>query len=412
MTIPVVVLLILLVLSPFANAQTVVATDVSEEATEANSQPKIGADSHGKIYITFVKPSGGYSQIFVASSTDVRRWDLQQVTRARAHARYPALAVGPDDSVHLAWTQYDNGVGKVYYSYLSTQGWIAPVKVSPGDTYAGIPALVVDAQKTVHMVWYGIRAGAPAVATHHGSTYEILYTAASENRWKAPRVISPGIPDSINPALVMDHSGRLHSAWYQFDLRNYQVRHTLYERAWTQPEVISSGRADSMAVTLAAGPDGSVVLGWERRDSGGSHIYFAERTTRWSGPQQLSVPSQNGFNPSVAVDALGRVYVAWDHDGQIYLRRRDGTWRETGRVTREAKNTHPIVAAVGDKVLMMWIQQAGDETRLRTATVAEISVPPPRSRLPWTLLIVGLLFAASSLLRALIMRRRSRNVIA
>ena len=49
-----------------AQAQTVVATDVAEDATEANSQPKIGADSHGRIYLAFEKPAGGYSQIFVA----------------------------------------------------------------------------------------------------------------------------------------------------------------------------------------------------------------------------------------------------------------------------------------------------------------------------------------------------------
>ena len=371
------VVLVTLVAGSSANAQTVVATDVTEDATQANSQPKIGVDDSGKIYITFVSTAGGYSQIFVASSTDGRRWDLQQVTRARAHSRYPALAV--------------------------------------------------DAQGTVHMVWYGIRAGAPAITTRHGSIYEILYTAASDNRlrpasngagWREPKVISPGIPDAINPALVIDSTGRLHSAWYQFDLRNYQVRHTLrpttngagvYDRAWTPPETISSGRADSMAVTLAAGPDGTAVVVWERRDSGGSRIYFAERSQRWSGQQLVSAPAQNGFNPSVAIDGRGRVYVAWDDDRQIYLRRRDGTWREANRVTREAKSTHPNIAAVNEKVLVMWTQQIGDEIRLRAATVAAVNASVPWPRLPWGLLVVGLLVAAYYLGWAAVMWRRSRR---
>ncbi len=403
---------------PFANAQTVVAPDVTEDATQANSQPKIGVDAAGKIYITFVKTAGGYSQIFVASSTDGQRWDIQQVTRARAHARYPALAVGPDNTMHLAWTQYDNGVGKVYYARYATRGWSTPVKVSPGDAYAGIPALAVDAQGTVHMVWYGIRAGAPAITTRHGSIYEILYTAASDTRWREPKVISPGIPDAINPALVIDSTGRLHSAWYQFDLRNYQVRHTLRpasngagvsDRAWTPPETISSGRADSMAVALAAGPDGTAVVVWERRDSGGSRIYVAERAQRWSGQQLISAPSQNGFDPSVAIDGRGRVSVAWDDDGQIYVRRRDGTWRDINRVTREAKSTHPIIAAVKDKVLVMWTQQRGDEIRLRAATVAGGTASVPWPRLPWGLLVVGLLVVAYYLLWAAGRWRRSRR---
>src|SRR5438034_7604801 len=147
--------------------------DVAEDATEANSQPKIGASSHGRIYLAFEKPAAGYSQIFVALSAGSLRWNLQHVTRARTHARYPTLAVGPDDTVHLAWTQYDGGTGHVYYARRTTRGWSAPAKVSPGNAYAGIPALAVDARGIAHMVWYGIREGAPPVPTRHGSLYEI-----------------------------------------------------------------------------------------------------------------------------------------------------------------------------------------------------------------------------------------------
>ena len=402
-----------------AQAQTVVATDVAEDATEANSQPKIGADSHGRIYLAFEKPAGGYSQIFVATSADSLRWDLQQVTRVGAHARYATLAVGPDDTVHLAWTQYDGGTGHVYYARRTNQGWSAPAKVSPGNAYAGIPALAVDARGIAHMVWYGIRAGAPAVTTRHGSLYEILYTSASSSGlrpapngagWHAPDVISPGIPDSINPALVIDDAGRLHSAWYQFDLRNYQVRHTVADRVWARPETISSGRADSMAVTLAAGP-GTVPVVWERRDAGGSHIYFAERTQRWSGQQQISPPAQRAFNPSVAVDARSRVYVAWDSSGQIYLRRRDGAWRGVERIGDPPGNARPIIAAAGRSVLLMWTQQHGDEAQLRVAVVTETGAPSPRARPPWGLIAAGLLVVTYYLLSAALIWRRTRKTV-
>lgn len=401
-----------------AGAQVVVATDVTEDTTEANSQPKIGADSHGRIYLTFVKPSGGYSQIFVASSMGGQRWEEQQVTHASAHARYPALAVGPDDTVHLAWTQYDGGTGKVYYARRTDRGWSTPLKVSPGDAYAGIPALVVDAQGTVHMVWYGIRAGAPSVTTRHGSLYEILYTSAGGRGprpapngagWREPEVISPGIPDSINPALVIDHTGRLHSTWYQFDLRNYQVRHALYDHAWTRPETISSGRVDATAVALAAGANAAVAAVWERRDPSGSHIYFAERTQRWSGQQQISPPTQNAYNPSVTVAPRGLVYVAWDSDGQIYLRRRDGAWLEAGSVTREGKNTHPTIAAATNMVVVAWTQRLGADTRLRVSTITGEGVSSQRARPRWSPIMLGLLAAASYLLWAAWRRRRSRR---
>ena len=353
-----------------ASAQVVVATGVAEDATEANSQPKIASDKSGKVYLTFVKPVGGYSQIFVASSADGRRWAVEQVSRASAHAKYPALAV--------------------------------------------------DARGTVHMVWYGIRAGAPVVTTRHGSLYEILYTSTSGGRlrpvtngagWTPPAVISPGIPDSINPALVIDQTGRLHSAWYQFDLRNYQVRHTVADRGiWMRPETISSGRADSMAVALAAGPSGTVLVIWERRDPDGSRIDFAERTQRWSGQQQLSPPAQRGFNPSVTADARGRVYAAWDSAGQIYLRRRNGAWEDTERVTNQPENARPIVAAAGRSVLLMWTQQSGDESRLRLMPVADAGAPVLRSRLPWGLVAGGAVVAGLFIIWTVLRQRRSRGV--
>src|SRR5437870_2715198 len=250
----------------------------------------------------------------------------------------------------------------------------------------------------------------PAVTTRHGSLYEILYTSASSSGWHAPDVISPGIPDSINPALVIDDASRLHSAWYQFDLRNYQVRHTVADRVWARPETISSGREDSMAVTLAAGP-GTVPVVWERRDAGGSHIYFAERTQRWSGQEQISPPGQRAFNPSVAVDARGRVYVAWDSSGQIYLRRRDGAWRGVERIGDPPGNARPIIAAAGRSVLLMWTQQHGDEAQLRVAVVTETGAPSPRARPPWGLIAAGLLVVTYYLLSAALIWRRTRKTV-
>lgn len=408
---------IIMLATTSAAAQVVVATGVAEDATEANSQMKIGIDRRGMVYLTFVKPSGGVDQVFVASSAGGRRWRVQQVTRAPAPARYPALAVGLGGAVHLAWTQYDNGVGKVYYARHDGRAWSRAAKVSPGEAYAGVPALVADAQDTVHLVWYGIRAQAPAVRTRHGSIYEIFYTALSGGRWRKPLIISPGIPDAVNPALALDDLGRLHSAWYQFDLRAYQARHALRpapdgaglrERAWDQPVTVSTGRADALGVTLTAGPGGAAYVLWERREPPGSRIYGAEHRGRWSGQEQVSPASQNASSPTAAVDGRGNLYVAWDSDGQIYLRRREGTWQRAGRVTTSGRNSLPAIAAAGNAVVLMWTAETAGDRRVEFAALAgELE---PLSPLPWNmrgivlaLLIVGMLFFAWS------QRRRRRR---
>ncbi len=389
---------ITLLSAPAAYAQTVVASDVSEDATDANSQPKVGFTSHGTAYLTFVKPIREVGQVFVASSADLRRWEVQQITHATVPSRYPALAVGPDDTVHIAWTQYDQGVGGVYYARTEGGRWSLPIKVSPGDAYAGVPALAVDSRGTVHLVWYGIRPEAPAVRTRHGSVYEILYTASHNDQWLPPVLISPGIPDAVNPSLGIDDLGRIHSAWYQFDLRTYQARHAMYITAWTPPRTISAGHDDAFAVSLATGKQGAVYVVWERRETGGGRIYFVEFQKQWSPQQLISSPAENAFHPVVAADDAGRIFVAWDADGQIMVRRRGSDWENVERVPSDGKNTQPTLGASKGTVLLAWTQALAGTFRIQVATLQgnPLTPAPGRSQTPWGVLafLAGLLTAA------------------
>lgn len=365
------VLLAVLIVFPTspASAQTVVATGVSEDATDAASEAKIARDPRGAVHLTFVKPAGGFDQIHVATSMDGgRSWRTRQVTSLPVQSRYPTLAAGPDSSLHLAWTTYEP-IGHIYYSRFDGNLWSVPLKISPGNAYAGVPAIAVDPRGDPHIVWYGIRDQAPQVTTRHGSIYEILYSGRSGARWSAPVVISPGIPDSINPSLAADGSGVLHSAWYQFDIEAYQVQYARRLREWEPPRQVSSGRADAFGVALAVRKDGTAYAVWERRGAPDIRIYFAERRDQWSGPEPVSPEGRPAFHPSVAVDDRGRVYVVWESDGQLYLRRRVRQWLGPERVASDGKNTLPIVAAHGDIVDLMWTQEVGGERRIQFATI-------------------------------------------
>lgn len=397
-------ILILLSTSP-AGAQTVVATGVSEDATEAASEAKIARDPGGTVHLTFAKPAGGFDQIHVASSTDNgRTWRVRQVTSLRVQSRYPTLAAGPDSRLHLAWTTYEP-IGHIYYSRFDGNRWSIPVKISPGNTYAGVPAIAVDPRGDPHVVWYGIRDQAPQVTTRHGSIYEILYTGLVRGRWSSPIVISPGIPDSINPSLAADGSGVLHSAWYQFDIQAYQVQYARRLREWETPRQVSSGKADAFGVALAVRKDGAAYVVWERRGAPDIRIYFAERRDQWSGQQAVSPEERAAFNPSVAVDDRGRVYVVWESDGQLYLRRRDRGWSGTERVTSDGKNTLPIVAAHGDTVDLMWTQEVGGERRIQFATIGGSGGRPgPRAGPPLAVIII----TALAILLLWQWRRRTR----
>ena len=346
-----------------AAAQAVVADRVSEEATEGNSQPKMGRDASGAIHLIYVKPSGGFDQVFIASSSGGAAWRSTQLTRRAVHSRYPSLAVEPDGVLHAAWTTYEP-IGHVYYARFSGGRWSPAVKVSPGNAYAGVPAIAVAPNREVHLIWYGIRDQAPQVLTRHGSIYEILYSRLTAGRWTAPEIISPGVPDSINPAAAVDGAGTVHSAWYQFDIRAYQVQYARRRARWELPHQITTGTADAFAVALALGPGGRVYVVWERRAQSGIQISFAEGPDRWSAPAVIS-GTESAANPTIAVDGRGRVFAAWESAGRLHLRRRTDRWLNIERVTEEGRNQYAILAAHGDAVDLIWTQALGENFRLR-----------------------------------------------
>lgn len=374
-----------------ASAQSIVADDVSEEATEAGSEPKIARDGRGGVHLTFVKPVNGIDQVHVGSSSDDgRSWRVQQVTTRSVPSRYPTLAAGGDGRLHLAWTTYEP-IGRIYYARFEGGRWTSPVQVSPGTAYAGVPAIAVDPQGGVHLVWYGIRDQAPQVLTRHGSIYEILYSGLTGSRWSAPIVISPGIPDSINPTLGADASGGLHSAWYQADAQIYQVQYVRRQGTqWALPEQVSAGSTDAFAVALAVHPDGRAYLVWERRGTP-TQIHFAERLERWAGQAPVSPGGVNAFTPSVAVDTQGRVHVVWEHEGRIQLRRRDRRWQGVETIAAEGTNTNPIIAAHGETVDLMWTHESGGRHQVRFVSLGA-PVRPSDERTPvWAAAILLLL---------------------
>jgi hypothetical protein len=357
------IFLLLAVSMPVA-AQAVVADGVSEEATEGNSQPKLGRDAAGGIHLTYVKPVRDIDQVFIASSSDGgERWQTTQLTRRSVHSRYPSLAVEPDGTLHAVWTTYEP-IGHVYYSRLSGRRWSTPVKISPGNAYAGVPAIAVAPNHDLHVVWYGIRNQAPQVRTRHGSIYEILYSGFVGGRWSGPIVISPGIPDSINPALAIDSSGALHSAWYQFDVRAYQVRYARRRARWENPQQLTTGTIDAFAVALALGLQDRVFIVWEHRGPDHVQIYLAEGPDRWSAPTAIS-GAEPASHPSVAADARGRVFAAWESEGRLQLRQRTDRWLGIERVMQDGQNRYPILAASGEAVDLMWTQEIGGTHRLR-----------------------------------------------
>lgn len=340
-----------------APTPVVIAAGAARDATASNNQVKMVRTPVGLI-VAYAGEAGGGEQVFLAISRDhgVRWSSLTQASSGPASSRLPAIAIDGAGRVHVIWTRYDDGVGAIYYRAWARE-WIAPQqKISPGPAYAGYPALALDAAGHLQVVWYGIREGPPPAPTRHGSIYEIFSTGFDGRAWSRPFLISPGLPDSINPALVADYRGRFHAVWYQYNGRAYQVRYAERGRSWTAPESVSRAPSDEFNPDLAADGAGQVSVVWEHHDGDRSSIYYARRTGgRWSAPVALTGGAPPAHHPAIAITPSGIVHVVWDQDdGQVYQRRFAGRWEPVIRLTTDGGNTFPSVAADEEGVGAVW----------------------------------------------------------
>jgi hypothetical protein len=395
-----------------AGPASVVADGVTDDATSSNNQVKVVREPSGALVVAYAADVGGVPQVVLARSRDGgKTWTtLGQASTGETPSRLPALGVDVVGRLHVVWTRYDEGVGKIYYRVWQGS-WAAPqARISPTPAYAGFPALVVDSAGQPHVVWYGIREAAVPPPTRHGSIYEIFYTGFDGQIWSPPVLISTGLPDAVNPALAIDRAGRLHAAWYQFDGHWYQVRYAQRGTVWEEPETVLASRFDAFNPDLAAGPHGQIVLAWEHHDGTSSVIQATRRIAgRWEDAVDLSEGPSPARHPSVSVAPSGIAYVAWDDgDGQISVREFTTQWEPTIRLTGDGGNTYPSVAASPRGADLIWTHSAQGRSSVRYLRLGPqgSAFPAGFSRRAAALGVAAVVLVAMALVLLRVRRRR------
>lgn len=394
--------------APTPLASSLVADGVTEDATSSNNQVKLVRDPSGTVLAAYVANVANVPQIVLVQSRDGgRTWPApSQASSGAIPSRLPALARDTAGRLHVVWTRYDDGVGKIYHRVWEDRWTSAPERISPRPGYAGFPGLALDTADRPHVVWYGIRPGSLPMSSRHGSIYEIFYTGFDGRAWSPPQLISTGQPDSINPALAADRTGGLHAVWFQFDGRAYQVRYAERRVAWSEPETVLATRMDAFNPDLAVGAGGQVVVAWERHDGQASVVQVSQRNAgRWSDPVDLSERASPARHPSLAVAPSGVVYVAWDtDDGQVFARWFTTRWEPAIPLTSDGGNTYPSVAASGEGADVIWTHTAQSRSSVRYLRLGSGAGRPASPRSPrdtaWAVLVVLLVLLTLARLRS------------
>ncbi len=244
--------------------------DADLQPTDLQTWPTIAAQSDGRVIVVWSDTSNGsLSRLRVASAAAGSGvFSSPQEVEAGAppsNARYPNLAVGGDDVLHLVWDDDRSGISHVRYSRSIDGGatWSASVEVAPpsSGTNQTTPQVVVGPEGTLHVCF---------VQKEGSGDYHVWYAQGSG-------VATFGSPLQVDSA--------------------------------TNQGLRPSVRGD---------PDGGAHLVWDDRRGGGTHNIYYGRISG-DGTQVITETAltnvTNGDDqrrPDLVVEAQGRLHVVWN----------------------------------------------------------------------------------------------------
>ncbi len=238
-----------------------------------SSRPDIAVEKGGGIDVVWTDTTTGETtpDIYFSRSIDGgKTWTKAlDVSNTPGASTEPAIATGPNNSIHLIWTDTSKGKKSqdIYYC-CSTDGgktWakdplFPAVDISNTIGSSSQPAIAVGADGTVHSTWLD---GTPGE-----SHPDIYYAQNLEGTWNIPTNVSHSPRVSSHPSVACfknkvvlpwsDNSTKLKAPdiWCA-------VGHTQEELATTKPLNISDTTGVSSKPAIAAGEKGNVAIVWK-----------------------------------------------------------------------------------------------------------------------------------------------------
>lgn len=181
------------------------------------------------------------------------------------------------------------------------------------------PAAAIDSTGTIHLVYQ---------MNHGGSTdYEIYYKKSTDKggTWSPPLRLTCNSGESLNPAVEVDPSNRIHISWVDNTYGNDEI---LYKRSgdggtsFSSPLRMTWTSTATKCPVLAVNSSGTIYLFWTDKSSGRFEIYFKSSSdggVSWSANNRVTwFPYTNG-SPDVAVDANDEIHLFYGAYTPPYL---------------------------------------------------------------------------------------------
>jgi hypothetical protein len=201
-----------------AKGTSTINTPIASKAPEGSSSAELAVGPDGTIHMVWAGNSSGNWEIYYARSTDggvtfLPPVSVDPIAAANLVRDNPALAVGPNGIVYIAWEDWRNNNGDIYCARSNVDGtFSAAIRV--GDDTDGlnqeVPVLAATPNGTLYLAWLEEKSGDP------DRIYRIYYTRAANGEvdFGNSLPIDPQTEGTQSkPTIGVDHLGRVHLGW-------------------------------------------------------------------------------------------------------------------------------------------------------------------------------------------------------
>lgn len=330
--------------------------------------PAIAVDTIEGVYLAFTRDAASYMDIFCKGSLAWGNTWLppDRLSWATGQCENPDIVVDSTGRRHVVWMDYTpsplENIEIIYKHSALAAPWSPPVRVTWTAVGSVSPALAVDSNDTIHLVWEETM----------GGNSEIFYknTTDSGISWSVSKRLTWNSDYSSSPAIAVDSNDYIHIVWANGLGTKTLLCHKVSKdggNTWSNLKRLTYLTYTVLRPDIAADSTGGIHVVWSQQYSGINDVTYKCSTnggTTWQLPQRLTWTSGYAVNAKIAVDLSGGIHICYIDDtpgnNEIFYKESTDTgttWLPPVRVTwNNVSWTHDNQIAVdkNNSVHIVW----------------------------------------------------------
>jgi hypothetical protein len=315
-----------------------IKTGCSTDSLGYNNSRNIVRDSTGRLHVVYCRTAGSgtpYNIYHSYSDDEGKTWTEEAITSETEyyHEQWePAIAIDNSNNLHVVWSgmiyywypQFELWLGtyEICYSKFNGSSWSTPIHITdvgaPNavNLHQSYPAIAVDSNNNLHVVWYGYSGTPPNGWPRH---YQIRY-AKYTGSWSTPIDLTIDTSNyhsnTTTPTIAIDSNDNLHVVYEGNSATspNYlQIQYSKYDGSWSASVDLTSGNYHQASPSIAVDSNDNLHVVWNGNFVDSPTYYqirYFKYTNAWSAPINLTNGSSQQL-PNIAIDTDDTLYVVW-----------------------------------------------------------------------------------------------------